>query len=134
MTIVRFPDKAITSKRDVGLNGGMRKLLIALGGVVVMAAAGCGASEPTPEPEPTANAADAEKKCIEELTPMLKAPATASFIADKTIRNGQVFTLTGTVDSENSFGALIRTRYYCEAEFIKFGQSSSYRVNEKKFY
>lgn len=43
----------------------------------------------------------------------LVAPATASFGSYDTQRDGNTVTVTGEVDSENSFGATLRKQYTC---------------------
>lgn len=45
----------------------------------------------------------------------LKAPATAKFSGNGATGSDGNWTITGTVDAENSFGALIRTTWTCNA-------------------
>lgn len=55
--------------------------------------------------------------CIEQVTNRLKAPATARFSArdrDNEAKDGDRYLFTGTVDSENGFGALIRSEWSCD--------------------
>ena len=70
---------------------------------------GCGESEPSAEDIRR----DAVRVCEEEfIPPRLKAPATAEY--DLTASGGPVtYTVSGTVDSENSFGAKIRSTWTC---------------------
>jgi len=53
------------------------------------------------------------KAVKEHVTNNLKAPSTAKFIDDdaKFIRDGKKWSYTGRVDSQNSFGAMIRSTY-----------------------
>lgn len=64
-------------------------------------------------------AAGAKRACTEEFVPAkLKAPATAKF-SDVEIASvdtssvGETYTVTGSVDSQNGFGALIRSEFTC---------------------
>jgi hypothetical protein len=43
----------------------------------------------------------------------LKAPATAKFSDERWGQDGDTFTITGAVDAQNSFGALLRSRFTC---------------------
>jgi hypothetical protein len=45
----------------------------------------------------------------------LKAPATAEFADSNVTSASGVYTVRGAVDSQNSFGALIRSRFTCVA-------------------
>lgn len=63
--------------------------------------------------------AEATRACQEQFIPaQLKAPATAQF-SGATITKvtpsavGDVYTISGSVDAQNSFGALIRSRWTC---------------------
>jgi len=66
------------------------------------------------EPTTTENRDDAVRVCKEKFIPdRLKAPATAKFSNITTTDNAGTYTVTGSVDSENSFGALIRSTFIC---------------------
>lgn len=58
------------------------------------------------------------KAVKEYVTNNLKAPSTAKFIDDDAtfIRDGKKWSYTGKVDSQNSFGAMIRSTYYVVIE------------------
>lgn len=57
---------------------------------------------------------DAKRVCQEEFVPKrLKAPATAKFSSVTVSSSGDVYTVAGSVDSQNSFGALIRATFSC---------------------
>ncbi len=59
---------------------------------------------------------DAKYVCEKSVKDQLKAPATAKFTgATATLGAGDRWTVTGSVDSQNSFGALVRTAYTCSA-------------------
>lgn len=55
------------------------------------------------------NASVAISQCEGEVKERLKAPSTAKFESNAT--GGGPWTVTGTVDAENSFGAMIRSSY-----------------------
>lgn len=61
----------------------------------------------------------AEIMCEEFVKDRLKAPATAEFSNQRAESIGdQRWDVTGTVDSENSFGALIRSNYRCDIRYV----------------
>lgn len=47
----------------------------------------------------------------------LKAPATADFTDGSDSGGPNSYTITGTVDAENSFGAMLRTGWSCDIEY-----------------
>jgi hypothetical protein len=55
----------------------------------------------------------ATKHCEEAVSGRLKAPATAQFNSQESESSPGVWTVVGTVDSENSFGALLRSEFQC---------------------
>jgi hypothetical protein len=57
------------------------------------------------------NRLEAIAQCEARIEEQLKAPSTAEFNSDAS-GNG-TWTVTGTVDAENSFGATIRSEYQC---------------------
>lgn len=101
----------------------------------------CGSSGNSPDP--AATRADAERVCKEWVKDKLKSPATAKFSDVKSLTSGDFadllseaatdnsgdsaapstaagedgysLTVTGNVDSENGFGALIRSTWVCTA-------------------
>lgn len=57
---------------------------------------------------------DAKRVCQDEFVPKrLKAPATAEYSGVQVTEAGGVYTVTGSVDSENAFGAKVRARWTC---------------------
>jgi hypothetical protein len=59
--------------------------------------------------------------CKQFLEKRLKAPSTADYpMLSETNRSlvGNIFTVTAFVDSQNSFGAMIRTNFYCQVEYV----------------
>lgn len=86
------------------------KLTGALAGLL-LATVGCSASGSNPN-----NATEAEAQCEGFANKRLKAPATAEY--DLTAaESGGSWTVTGTVDSENGFGAMIRGNVTCVLHF-----------------
>jgi len=57
------------------------------------------------------NEYEAIAQCEARIEDLLKAPATADF--NSTATGGGTWTVRGTVDAENGFGALIRSEYQC---------------------
>jgi hypothetical protein len=53
----------------------------------------------------------------------LKAPSTASFASSKADKlNEKEWSVSGTVDAQNTFGAKLRTRWRCKAKYAGDGQ------------
>lgn len=74
---------------------------------------GCGGSS---EPYDPNNEYELEAQCEGFVDGRLKAPATAEY--DLTaVTDGSGWTVTGTVDSQNSFGALVRNNVMCAIHF-----------------
>lgn len=68
----------------------------------------------------------AQVACEDAVSNMLKAPATAKF--DNYIRSSNddgSFTVTGTVDAQNSFGAMLRSEFSCKVRDKGNGQSGT---------
>lgn len=61
---------------------------------------------------------DAERVCKEQfIAKRLKAPSTADY--DLTVSGGpDTYVVSGTVDSENSFGAKLRSNVTCEVTIV----------------
>lgn len=58
---------------------------------------------------------EAEMQCERWVKEKLKAPATAKFSnGNYTSNGGSSWTVTGSVDAENSFGALVRSDWTCD--------------------
>lgn len=66
------------------------------------------------EPTEAENQRDAQRVCEEQFVPArLKAPATAKFTAVTVTHAGGAYRVTGSVDSQNGFGALVRSSFSC---------------------
>lgn len=69
-------------------------------------------SDSTPNAEELRD--DAKRACQEDFIPKrLKAPATAEFSGVTVVTAGEAYTVRGSVDSENSFGAKVRSPFTC---------------------
>lgn len=83
----------------------LANLLVSL--AAILALFGCGGGEPDP-------ADTAKQACVEAVPERLKSPATAEISNVQTSQFvSGVWSVTGTVDSENSFGAMIRSTFKC---------------------
>lgn len=66
------------------------------------------------EPTSEDKQADAKRACQEKFIPdQLKAPATAKYSGVTVSGLGGTYTVTGAVDSQNAFGALVRATFTC---------------------
>ena len=69
-------------------------------------------------PGDAATDTDARFMCRQFVEDRLKAPATADFCNETvTALDGDRFRVAGSVDSENSFGATLRTEYSCALRY-----------------
>jgi hypothetical protein len=84
--------------------------------VLFVVATSCGVSGGSSW-EPTAT--EARKVCEGWVKDRLKAPSTAQFANDGTVRPSGTdsWAMTGAVDGENSFGAMIRTAWTCDVRY-----------------
>jgi hypothetical protein len=88
--------------------------VLAIGGVVSGASFGGGGDE---DDDSGATAAGAQAACQDRVKTLLKSPATAKFSDVAAVPQGaDTWKVTGAVDSENSFGALLRGSFTCMAE------------------
>lgn len=101
----------VTTSRPVSDNPGMKRIVAGVAGVLlVCTVAACGDSEPSVE-EQQINA------CHVAILDGLKAPSTAEFVNDEELREweegGKSVEIKGSVDSQNGFGAQIRSNFRC---------------------
>ena len=91
--------------------------LYVLGGFVVLvgisAAIGFGSAGDSDDAPSMNNSYEAIAQCEARIDKLLKAPATADYNTDATGSGAGPWTVTGTVDAENSFGANVRADYGC---------------------
>jgi hypothetical protein len=60
--------------------------------------------------------AESQVACEDVVKKNLKAPSTASFSNETATGTGGAYTVTGDVDSQNGFGAMIRNHFTCESD------------------
>jgi hypothetical protein len=93
---------------------GMRALIGAV--ALLTALAGCGdTSGVEKEVDAKIERDDATRVCKDFVKDRLKSPASAEFDTDVKGKAG-VYTVVGTVDSENSFGAMMRNEFSCKVK------------------
>jgi hypothetical protein len=63
------------------------------------------------------SASAAESACRSAVTDELRSPGTAKFSNEQATSEGDSWTVVGTVDSENGFGALLRSDYGCNLTY-----------------
>jgi hypothetical protein len=97
------PVKKPTSKTATIVGGIIAAAII--GGICAMSVAH--SRQPEDRSTPAVNA------CEGFVKDQLKAPSTARFSNERYGQDGLVFTVTGDVDAQNSFGATIRNHYTC---------------------
>ena len=100
------PSKATPGGK--GCLGGCLGLIVAF----VLIVGGCTALSSGNTPSSSNDSYEAKAACEDRISSQLKAPANAEFDSSVTGGGGQ-YTVTGTVDSENSFGAMLRSNYEC---------------------
>lgn len=70
---------------------------------------------------------EAIAQCEAAIKDRLKAPSTAEF--QSTATGGGTWTVTGTVDAENSFGAMMRSSYQCTVKIDNAEDTAQVRVD-----
>lgn len=93
-------------------------VLVAILGSVIYSCSTNSGSDST-EPEDGGGGSMAEVMCEEFVTDRLKAPSTAEFPgADSVLELGvNEYEVSASVDSQNGFGAMIRTAYVCTIRY-----------------
>jgi hypothetical protein len=90
--------------------------------------AGCGALMSSEDSDETgAQPGQARNACHDFVSDQLKSPGSADFegvLDAKITGSGSTYTVRGWVDSDNSFGASVRTSYVC----VVSGANSSWRL------
>lgn len=82
--------------------------ILVLGGVIG-GLSSCGKGSKPYDPN---NEFEVKAQCEDRVKSMLKAPSTAKF-DNETATGSGTWTVTGTVDSENGFGALLQAEFQC---------------------
>jgi hypothetical protein len=103
-------------KRRTGL------LIGAAAAVLVIAAAGLTVALWPHAPAKPSRTEQATQVCEDQIRNQLKSPATAQFTnVSAADRDWDGIYLTGDVDAQNSFGAMLRTRWTCHAQLLSNG-------------
>lgn len=89
----------------------MRALTTATAGFA-LALSGCSSAAVEDEPYDMNNAIEANAQCEHFTKGRLKSPASAEFDLSSTYA-GDAWVVTGTVDSQNGFGAMLRNDVEC---------------------
>jgi len=112
MTSPATPQRPAPSRSIKVAAGIITAIIFALciGGGTLAAVSG---GEDDPDPVADDNSIGAEIACEEFIGRRLKAPATAKYTHQQAEKSGARYVVSGTVDSENSFGAMIRNHYTC---------------------
>lgn len=99
--------------------------LIFLAGIVLVVSmlymcSGGGAGDRDRVPSTSEMMTQARLQCRHAVKDKLKSPATADFSNETESGSGQTgtYTVTGSVDSENSFGATVRSDFTCNVRFV----------------
>lgn len=92
--------------------------MVAIALIMILGLSTCAASLLSDKPtstgdDPATQRMGAQSACESMVKDRLKAPATADFTGVTTTGAGP-WTTTGSVDSQNSFGAQIRSSFRCE--------------------
>jgi hypothetical protein len=97
-----------TGSAKTGLIGCLIIVALVLGGCGVLAMLGSGDSGPTD--------VDAKIMCERFVKDKLKSPGSAEFSEENAVEAGGAWTVSGAVDSQNSFGALVRNQFTCKVK------------------
>lgn len=85
--------------------------VLVIGGIVTGTSFGGSTDDEGPD------AVGAQVACQDRVKTALKSPATAEFSGVKAVpQGGNTWTVRGAVDSQNSFGALLRSTFTCVAQ------------------
>lgn len=113
------PEWIKAEQAKVGKSGGGKGCFLGclglIGAIVLFAAlfAGCGAVNHSSNSSSINNSTEAIAQCESRIGQLLKAPSTAEYTSDASGSGAGPWTVTGTVDADNSFGAKIRSSYQC---------------------
>ncbi|QDY06166.1 hypothetical protein FJK98_02470 [Micromonospora sp. HM134] len=85
--------------------------LVGIGGLLALL---CGMVALDGDDPPSDPGPDAERVCQDFVKKRLKAPASAEFTGITHTGYGSDYTVTGSVDAQNTFGATIRSTFTCQ--------------------
>lgn len=92
----------------------MKSLLTA---VPLLLALGACSSDAAGEPD-VGDEYGAQVMCEKFVKDRLKSPSSAEFDSEPGTRSGKAWVVEGVVDSENSFGAMIRSDFTCKIKYL----------------
>lgn len=104
----------------------VRRLTPVLVPLLIVAAIGGGCAV---EDDGSGDGFTAEVMCEEFVKDRLKSPATAEFSEQAHRADGAAWVVSGVVDSENGFGALVRSDYTCELRRVSDDEWQADAVN-----
>jgi hypothetical protein len=115
--------------RDGGNGCGIGCMVFILTVVVVSIIGGLSSCGKTPSTNSNNTRFEAVAQCEARVSSMLKAPSTAKFDsqARSSATSTSAWAVTGTVDSENSFGAMLRSNFSCTVAI--HGESATVSVD-----
>jgi hypothetical protein len=105
--------KALTGLEKAALIGGAAFLAV---GIYAVATAAPGQGRGADEAYDPDNRLEAISQCEDLVGQQLKSPTSADF--NSTATGPGTWTVTGTVDAENSFGATVRAEYQCTVTVV----------------
>lgn len=97
--------------------GGCLLLIVAVVAGVVIFGGGSDSGEPEVAEPDLGSEVGAEIVCENFVKDRLKSPSSADFSETQSRGEGADYVVVGAVDSENSFGAMIRNDYVCEVSY-----------------
>lgn len=110
------PEEAEKAKRSTNIG------LLILTGIIVAIIAIAMWSSSRPKPPYLPSDTDAFVMCEQFVTDRLKAPKTADFasMSNSSISslNSDTYTISSYVDSQNGFGAMVRTKFICKVKYV----------------
>lgn len=103
-----------TEEQRAAIERGGKRWAWGIGAVLVAIVVFVATYNPHHEATPAEKKADAQRACQETFIPdRLKAPSTAEFTNVSVTTSLETYTVTGSVDAQNSFGAPIRSTFIC---------------------
>jgi hypothetical protein len=103
-----------TPEEKAAIERGGKRWAIGIGAGLVGIAILVATYNPHHEATPAERKADAQRACQDKFIPdRLKAPATAKYTNASVTTSLGTYTVTGSVDAQNSFGAQIRSNFIC---------------------
>lgn len=107
-------EKPKTTPKQTAIGCGVFLVLsLIIGGIM----SSCVANAGKVDPATLGDGAHAKVACRGMVQDKLKAPSTADFNSERVSGSGTSWNVAGSVDSQNSFGAKIRSNYTCSLTY-----------------